>query len=111
MDYTKDELINNIKNIINQLTQKHNIKTAYIFGSYSKGNASVYSDIDVAIVLDNIRNGSPFNEAFEIFHEVQKQNSLFEVVCFTENDFINEEEDLIKHIKREGIKIYESGVM
>jgi predicted nucleotidyltransferase len=106
MDYTKDELIINAKKIIYQLTKKHNIKAAYIFGSYSKGNVSEHSDIDVAVVLDKIRNGSPFNEAYEIFHEAQQQNSLIEVVCFSEDEFINEEQEIIKHIKKDGIKIY-----
>jgi predicted nucleotidyltransferase len=106
MDYSKDEIINKVKNIFNNLTKRHSIKEVYIFGSYSKGNMSEYSDIDIAVVLDKIRDGSPFNEAFEIFHEVQKQNSLFEVVCFTETEFFNEEQDVIKHIKKDGIKIY-----
>jgi predicted nucleotidyltransferase len=106
MGYSKDEIINKARNIIDSLIEKHGIKEAYIFGSYTKGNASEYSDIDVALVLDKIRDGSPFNEAFEIFHEVQKQNSLFEVVCFSETEFFNEDEELIKHIKKEGIKIY-----
>ncbi|MCH8033738.1 MAG: nucleotidyltransferase domain-containing protein [Bacteroidetes bacterium] len=106
MDNKKDKIIDTAINIINNLSKKHNIKEAYIFGSYSKGYESEYSDIDVAIVLDEIRNGSPFNEAFEIFHEVQKQNSLFEVVCFSETEFINEKEEVIKHIKKDGIKIY-----
>jgi len=106
MDYTKDEIINNARNIIDNLTKKHSIKAAYIFGSFSKGYASGYSDVDVAVVLDKIRDGSPFNEAFEIFHEAQKQNSLFEVVCFSETEFINEEQQVIKHIKKDGIKIY-----
>ena len=106
MDYNKDEIINDARNIINNLLSKHKIKAAYIFGSYSKRNATEYSDVDVAIILDKIRNGSPFNESFEIFHEVQKQNSLFEVVCFSEMEFVNEVDDLIKHIKKEGIKIY-----
>jgi predicted nucleotidyltransferase len=106
MGNSKDEMINNARNIINNLVSKHRIKAAYIFGSYSKGNATEYSDIDVAIVLDKIRNGSPFNESFEIFHEVQKQNSLFEVVCFSETEFISEDDNLIKYIKKEGIKIY-----
>ena len=90
----------------------------------------MHSDIDVAVVLDKIHNGSPFwlrlranwrarrvNEAFEIFHEAQKQNSLFKVVCFSETEFIwlrldasprrvNEEQEVIKHIKKDGIKIY-----
>ena len=106
MDYSKDEIVNKVRNIIGKLTGKHSIKAAYIFGSYSKGNATEYSDIDVAIVLDKIRNGSPFNEAFEIFHEVQKLNSLFEVVCFSETEFFNEEQEVIKYIKKDGIKIY-----
>jgi predicted nucleotidyltransferase len=106
MGYSKDEIINKARNIIDSLIEKHGIKEAYIFGSYTKGNASEYSDIDVALVLDKIRDGSPFNEAFEIFHEVQKQNSLFEVVCFSETEFFNEDEELIKYIKKEGIKIY-----
>ena len=79
----------------------------------------MHSDIDVAVVLDKIHNGSPFwlrlpanwrarrvNEAFEIFHEAQGQNSLFDVVCFSETEFTNEEQEVIKHIKKDGIKIF-----
>ena len=106
MGYSKDEIIDRARDIVNNLVSKHKIKAAYIFGSYSKGNALKHSDIDIAIVLDKIRDGSPFNESFEIFHEVQKQNSLFEVVCFSEAEFINEVDYLIKYIKKEGIKIY-----
>ena len=106
MDYSKDEIIEDSKKIISHLIDKHNIKAAYLFGSHSKGYTSAGSDIDVAIVLDKIKNGSPFDEAFQIFHEVQKQNSLFEVICFSEAEFTNDEQEVIKRIKREGIKIY-----
>ncbi len=106
MDSARDEIITNARNIVYNLIRKHGIKAAYIFGSFSKGEITKHSDVDVALVLDKIRNGSPFNEAFEIFHEVQKQNSLFEVVCFSETEFFNEEEEVVKHIKRDGIKIY-----
>ena len=106
MDNSKDEVIKNVRNIINNLINKHGIKAAYIFGSYIKGKMTEHSDIDIAIILDKIRNGSPFNEAFEIFHEVQEQNSLFEVICFTEAEFLNEKEEVIKRIKKDGIKIY-----
>ena len=89
MDSARDEIITNARNIVYNLIRKHSIKAAYIFGSFSKGEITKHSDVDVALVLDKIRNGSPFNEAFEIFHEVQKQNSLFEVVCFSETEFFN----------------------
>ena len=105
MDYAKDEIITNAVKLIENLQEKHSIKAAYLFGSYSKGFAGKNSDIDIAVVLDKIRDGSPFNETFEIFHEAQKYNSLYEVICFSEQEFINEDESLIKHIKREGIKI------
>ena len=106
MDSARDEIITNARDIVYNLIRKHSIKAAYIFGSFSKGEITKHSDVDVALVLDKIRNGSPFNEAFEIFHEVQKQNSLIEVVCFSETEFFNEEEEVVKHIKRNGIKIY-----
>jgi len=106
MDSARDKIISNVRSIIDILTVRHSIKAAYIFGSQSKGSASIYSDVDIAIILKKIGDGSPFNEAFEIFHEVQKQNSLYEIVCFSEEEFLNEEEEVIKHIKKDGIKIY-----
>ena len=41
MDYAKNEVINGAKNIIISLTAKHNIKAAYIFGSYSRGHKRI----------------------------------------------------------------------
>jgi uncharacterized protein len=35
---------------------KYNIQKAYIFGSYAKGNFHEDSDIDLAIVLENLSN-------------------------------------------------------
>lgn len=105
MDYEKDEIITYAVKLIENLKAKHSIKAAYLFGSHSKGFADKNSDIDIAVVLDKIRNGSPFNETFEIFHEAQMYNSQYEVICFTEQEFINDDEAIIKHIKQEGIKI------
>ena len=88
-----------------ELAKKHPIKSAYIFGSYARGNPHAQSDIDIALVLESVRDGSPFDERFEMFHELQKYNSLYEVVCFLEVEFLREDETLIKHIKAEGIRI------
>ena len=109
MAYTENgqvnEAIEGVRELLQELAKKHDIKSAYIFGSYARGNPSVNSDIDIAVVLGSIRDGSPFDERFEIFHEVQQHNSLYETICFLEDEFVREDEALIKHIKREGIKI------
>ena len=55
MDIKKNEIVNNAVDIINNLRAKHNIKAAYIFGSYSKGNFSENSDIDIAVIVRKIK--------------------------------------------------------
>jgi predicted nucleotidyltransferase len=109
MAYTENrqvnEAIKGVRELLQELAKKHDIKSAYVFGSYAKGNPSVHSDIDIAVVLGSIRDGSPFDERFEIFHEIQEHNSLYEAICFLEDEFGREDETLIRHIKREGIKI------
>lgn len=53
MALSKDEVINIVKGFLNYSRKKHYIKQAYIFGSYAKGIAKDYSDIDIAIVLES----------------------------------------------------------
>ena len=105
-------LIEDVRNLLLRLEKEHDIKEAYLFGSYARGNPKEYSDVDIALVLGSFRvgihpfgNGSPFDETFEIFHEVQRYNSLFEVVCLREEEFSKGDTTLSRHIKREGIKI------
>ncbi len=105
MALTKNEIIADVKNLLLKLRKRYDIKEAYLFGSYARGNPKEYSDVDIALVLGSFRDGSPFDETFEIFHEVQRYNSLFEVVCLREEEFSKEDTTLSRHIKREGIKI------
>jgi len=109
MAHPKNELVNeairDVKKLLRELEKKHHIKSAYIFGSYARGNPDANSDIDIAVVLRSIRDGSPFDERFEIFHEIQEHNSLYETICFLEDEFLKKNETLIKHIKSKGIRI------
>ena len=47
-----------VKNYINYLknNENHNILKAYIFGSYANGRFNDNSDIDLAIVMENLSN-------------------------------------------------------
>jgi len=105
MAYARDQVVDEVRKIIFELGKEHDIRAAYLFGSHARGTAKEYSDIDVAIILGRFRNGGPFDERFDIFHQVQQRNSLVEVVCFTEEEFDHEAAPVVRFIKNEGIRI------
>ena len=107
MALSKDEVMNIVKGFLKASSRKHDIKQAYIFGSFAKGTAKDYSDIDLAIILESLCDSedSPFDEDFDIFHEAQQYNSLLEVVCFLRDAFDRDDGTLVKQIKKDGIRV------
>lgn len=89
MALSKDDIIRIANEFLKSIRQKHDVRQAYLFGSWATGTTKDYSDVDLAIVLGARTNfePSPFNEDFQIFHEAQKYNSLLEVISFVQNDF------------------------
>jgi predicted nucleotidyltransferase len=107
MALSKDEVMQMVNRFLESLRRRHDIREAYLFGSSVSGLAKDYSDVDLAIVLGALKKSedSPFDEAFQIFHEAQEYNSILEVVCFSLEDFARNGGSLVRKIKREGIKV------
>ena len=103
----KDEAVSVAKEFIALIRPKHDVRAAYLFGSFAKGTEKDYSDIDLAIILgtEDQSAAPPFDERFQIFHEAQKFNSLLEVVCFNQEEFDQDGGGLGQRIKKEGIRI------
>ena len=103
----KDEAVKMANQFIASIRQKHDVRAAYLFGSFAKGTEKDYSDIDLVIVLgaEDQSADPPFDERFQIFHEAQKFNSLLEVVCFNQEEFDQDGGGLGQKIKKEGIRI------
>ena len=107
MALSKDEVIKIANGFLQLIRTKHDIRQAYLFGSFAKGITKDYSDVDLALVLGVLdrSEGSPFDESFRIFHEAQKYNSLLEVVCSAQEEFDQDGGALVKWIKKEGIRL------
>jgi predicted nucleotidyltransferase len=107
MALSKDEVIQIANGFLNLLRKKHDVREAYLFGSFAKGIEKDYSDVDLAVVLGEVDTSedSPFDETFRIFHEAQEYNSLLEVVCFFQEEFDRVGGALVKLIKKEGIRL------
>lgn len=79
------------------------IDGAYLFGSYSKGNAGEWSDIDIALI-SKIFTGNRIKDRDIIRRYTRTISSLIEVIPFNTDDF-NEDNPLASEIMKTGIKI------
>ena len=74
--YTVEE----IRQIIKELSNKYDIRNAYLFGSYARGEATEQSDIDIVIQGGkNFKGGSVFSLGEEIRSNTQKPVDIFEM--------------------------------
>ena len=107
MALSKDEVIKIATGFLEILRREHDVRQAYLFGSFAKGTARDYSDVDLAVVLGVLdpSEDSLFDEKFRIFHEAQQYNSLLEVVCFLQEEFDRDGGALVKLIKKEGVRL------
>lgn len=99
---------NKIKKIIEKylaLLNENNIqlKNAYLFGSYAKGNDNKWSDIDIALISDSFE-GIRIKDKDKIRKLTLSVSSEIEVLPFNSKDFTLEN-PLAKEIIETGIRL------
>ncbi len=107
MAYTPDQAVAIASDFLRRAVARHRIRRAFLFGSTVWGWPQAYSDIDLAVVLeDRLETGEePFGEAFAVFHAAQEYNSALEVVCLSEAEFADESQGLVRRIRTEGLEL------
>ncbi len=92
-----------VKKYINYLqNNKINVHKAYIFGSYARGNYNEDSDIDLAIILNNLSN--TFTMQVELMKLGRKIDTRIEPHPFDESDF-NASNPFANEILTKGIEV------
>lgn len=92
-------LVEDIKNICENVLNNYNVDFCYLFGSYAKGNAKENSDVDLFISMDSC--GEEFYDLSESLRENLKKK--VDLIHITQ---INKNVNLAKEIMKYGIKIY-----
>lgn len=82
---------------------KFDVRKAYIFGSYAKGTPQEESDIDLAIVLKNIKNS--FNTQVQLMKMRRNFDTRIEPHPFDELDF-HPSNPFVHEILSTGIQLY-----
>ena len=90
--------LNDVKKIVSKILDKYNVKSCYLFGSYAKNNATSKSDVDLLIDSD-ITGLNYFGLVEESRDELHKKIDLLRLKDLENNE-------LLKEIIRDGIKIY-----
>ena len=88
------------KQFVETLPKEYAVKKAFLFGSYAKGSAHDYSDIDVALVLKKCE--SRYETMVKLMLIGMKLDISIEPHPMSEKDF-KEGSSLINEIKKHGI--------
>lgn len=80
-----------------------NMKKAYLFGSYAKGIIKADSDIDLAIIFENLSD--TFDMQVQLMKLRRKFDTRIEPHAFRESDF-DISNPLAKEILTTGLKIF-----
>ena len=84
--------------------KKYPFSAIYLFGSYSKGKANQWSDIDVAVISDKLKKNWNRNEDI-LWKYTIGVDSRIEPIGFTAEDFQDNSNPIVSEIKKTGIKI------
>jgi len=98
----KRKAITKAQNYVDNVSKKYELVQAFVFGSYAKGNFRADSDIDVAIVLKNVRN--LFDAQVDLLHMRQDEDLQIEPHTFRDTDF-NTDDPLVHEILQAGLEL------
>jgi predicted nucleotidyltransferase len=80
------------------------VSAMYLFGSYAKGNAHKWSDIDVAVVSNKLKRNYEKNRTI-IRNICLDVDTRLEPHTFTEKEFMDNSNPMSYEIRKTGIKV------
>ncbi len=102
MDKKNDNII---KQFISTVAdQTPGFVTAYLFGSFAKNKQRPESDIDIALIIDNLKDSEIFDIQIQLMLLASKFDSRIEPHLFSRQDLISNN-PFVHEIKKTGIEI------
>ncbi len=89
-----------------RLSKKIPIDKMIFFGSYAKGKAHKYSDVDLIILASKFR-GMEFRNRPVGFYKYWSLNEPFDFLCYTPEEFnkLKKQITIVREAVKEGVKI------
>lgn len=107
---TAIELQEYTSKIISFITKKVNVEKVILFGSYAKGSAHEWSDIDLAVISPDFKSKSTTVNSLRLISDIKLHEENLQLVCFSSQVFNNEDDwvdpGFIREIKNTGKVLY-----
>ena len=100
----KEQAIKLVKKYVEIIRQKFDVNKVVLYGSYSRGNQTEWSDIDVAVFL-NEKEGDTLASEFNLYKLRRNIDSRIEPIILDEE---NDASGFAKEVLKTGIVIYQS---
>jgi predicted nucleotidyltransferase len=97
-------VLKKVKSFLDKI--RHNgfhISQAYIFGSYARGHADKWSDIDIAIISPQISNDR-FEERIKLTELALSIDERLEPLPFNPGNY-SDDDPFVRQIKTEGVAV------
>lgn len=98
------EIMEIVRKYVEKVCENYQIETIILFGSYAKGTWNEDSDIDIAIITDDIKLDI-FEEELNLMRLRRKIDTRIEPHLISIEDYKNVETPLIQEIIDTGIKV------
>ena len=99
------EIMDIVDKYVQVILENYEVKTIILFGSYAKGTYNEDSDIDIAIVTDDLKCNDVFDELLNLKKLRRKIDYRIEPHLFEVADFDNVETPFIQEVISTGIKV------
>ena len=100
----KKEIANILKQYIAIVKENYDVVAIILFGSYAKGTEHEDSDIDIAIITNDIKTDK-FDEEVKLTLLRRKIDNRIEPHIISINEYENDETPFIVEVKNTGIKV------
>lgn len=98
------DIVDSINKFIEEIKKQYNVKAIILFGSYAKGMENEDSDIDIAVITDDIKTDK-FDEEVKLTLLRRKIDNRIEPHIISINDYENDETPFVVEVKNTGIKV------
>ena len=98
-----------VKEFVSRLEPEIHVKKVILYGSYARGRADEWSDIDIAVISDDFKSMDAFKQAEFIALRKKGCDSRLEPLAFTLKEYETASHlTFLGEIKRTGKIIYEA---
>lgn len=98
----KDEIIANVKQFAQKAAQEFHVRKIFLYGSFITGNFTRESDIDVALILDDLSEDLLASE-FRLYKMRRDINHRIEPLIFISGE---DKSGFLEEIIKTGLEIY-----